>query len=89
MVLAVALLAGCEPTCEEVCDKLLACDGIGTERVSAAECEEQCNEQQELYATWTDTQRRATFQDHLSCLSDSECADIGVGVCYDEDVFSF
>lgn len=67
----------------------MACEEAGTERMSGAECEEQCREQQELYATWTDVQKRDRFDDHLTCLYESECADVFAGTCYDEDLFSF
>jgi hypothetical protein len=82
-------LAGCQPTCAQVCDKLVACENPGTERMSSAECEDQCGEQQELYANWTDTELRASFDDHLSCLYRAECDAVLAGACYDEEVFSF
>lgn len=88
-LLLLAVLAGCDPSCEQVCDKLVACEDLGTERMSAAECEEQCNEQAELYATWNDTQLRASFTDELNCLYDSECSAIAEGVCYDEALWSY
>ncbi|MFN7145847.1 MAG: hypothetical protein ACK4YP_18875 [Myxococcota bacterium] len=89
LLLGGALLGGCQPGCEQVCDKLVACDMAGTERMNAAECEVQCNEQQELYATWSDTELRASFDAHLSCLNTSTCEEIEGGACYDEEVFSF
>lgn len=89
LLVALALLAGCDPSCEAVCDKLVACDGLGTERMSASECEEQCREQQDLYGRWDDSELRQSFTDHLSCLDESACADIAAGACYDESVFTF
>ena len=89
LVLLCAALVGCDPSCEQVCEKLIACDDLGTERMSAGECEEQCREQQDLYGQWDDAALRQSFQDHLGCLQDSACDDIAAGVCYDEDVFTF
>ena len=83
-------LAGCQPTCEQVCDKLVACEQEGTERMSAKDCEEQCTEQEELYQRWTDTQLREAFDAEKSCLMDSTCEQIfDEGACYDEEVWSF
>lgn len=89
LLLVAALLGGCQPTCEQVCDKLVACENPGTERMSGPECEVECKEQQELYATWADTQLRASFDAHLSCLDDATCDEVAAGACYDEEMFSF
>lgn len=67
----------------------MACENPGTERMSAPECEEECNAQQELYARWSDTQLRASFDEQLTCLYDAECADVAAGACYDDEVFTF
>lgn len=83
------LLAGCQPTCEQVCDKLVACDNPGTERMSSPECEESCTTQKETYARWSDTQLRATMDDQLSCLDEATCGAIADGACYDEDLWGF
>jgi hypothetical protein len=89
-VLFLLALAGCQPTCEQVCDKLVACEEAGTERMSSAECVEQCGDQKRLYATWTDTQLRDAFDAELDCLDASSCAAIFEdGVCYDDEVWSF
>jgi hypothetical protein len=68
---------------------VIACDDAGTERMSSAECQEECKQQQELYATWDDTQLRAGLDDELSCLKSSSCDDIEDGVCYQDDLWSF
>jgi hypothetical protein len=72
-----------------VCDKVVECDDLGTERMPPEECKESCLQQKALYATWTDTQLRDAFDDELSCIDDSSCDDIAAGVCYDEDLWSF
>ncbi len=89
LLLLGAALAGCTPTCEQVCDKLVACGDLGTERMSSAECQEQCNDQKLLLSEWTDDQQEAAFEAELSCLFSSECADVAAGVCYDDAVYSF
>ena len=88
---AVLLLgsAGCTPSCTQVCDKVLACENAGTERMSEGECEESCADQRDLYDRWTDPDKVHAFEDELTCLYDSECADIEDGVCYDEEVWAF
>ena len=88
MTLLLALL-GCTPSCDDVCDKIVACDNEGTERMSSEECSEECTQQQTLLDTWTDTQKRAAFDDELTCLQASECSDIADGACYDAEVWSY
>lgn len=87
--LLLAALGGCTPTCEQVCDKLIGCDGLHTERMSSAECEESCKAQQDLYGEWTDEELRDAFDAELECLHEAECADIADDVCYDERVWSY
>lgn len=82
-------LFGCTPTCEQVCDKLVACDDVGTERMGSAECQESCTQQKELLDHWNDGQKQDKFDDELTCLYDSECGDVADGVCYDADLWSF
>ncbi len=89
LIVSLWLLAGCTPTCKEVCVKLIACDDLGTERMSATECEESCNQQRDLYAGWSDTELRADFDAELTCLNTRECSEIADGACYDEAVFEF
>ncbi|MDP2312308.1 MAG: hypothetical protein Q8P41_05340 [Pseudomonadota bacterium] len=72
-----------------MCEKLVECDDVGTERISATECADQCNEQKLLYARWSDTQLREAFDDELECIYDATCDEVAEGVCYNEDVWSF
>ncbi|GDX82690.1 hypothetical protein LBMAG42_45010 [Deltaproteobacteria bacterium] len=83
------IILGCTPTCDEVCDKLVACENEGTERMSSDECKESCTAQHDLYDEWTDTQKRDAFDAELSCLYESECSDIEAGVCYEAEVWGF
>jgi hypothetical protein len=90
LLVVLAALTGCTPSCEEVCDKLVACENEGTERMSSAECQESCNDQHALYnEEWDDGQKRDAFDAHLSCLYESECADVEAGTCYDEEIWSY
>jgi len=91
LLLAGALLVapGCTPTCEQVCDKLVGCDGLSTERQTAAECTETCQTQQELYQRWTDTELRADFDGQLSCLNDATCEQIAAGECFDAELYAW
>ncbi len=89
IVLVLLLVSACTPTCDEVCDKLVACEMEGTERMSAAECQESCASQQTLYDDWTDVEKRDAFDVQLTCLNESECADVEAGACYDAEVWAF
>lgn len=88
-LLLFALLAGCSPTCEQVCDKLVACEDPGTERMGSAECQESCVQQQELLDHWNDVQKQDAFDAELSCLYESSCGQVQDGACYDADLWSF
>lgn len=88
-LLIIASLSGCTPTCQDVCTKLVACDGLPTERMTEGECEEQCSLQQDRYNTWDDVAKREAFDDELTCLYESTCEQVAAGACYDEDVYSF
>lgn len=90
LLVVLAALTGCTPTCEEVCDKLVACENAGTERMSSAECQESCGDQRALYnEDWEDGQKRDAFDAELTCLFQSECGEIEEGACYDESVWSY
>ena len=80
---------GCTPTCKEVCDKLVECEEVHTERMTSSECEESCKTQDALYAQWTDQELRDAFDDQLECLKGAECAEIADGVCYDETIWAY
>lgn len=88
-LLIVLALAGCEPTCEDVCEKLVDCENAGTERMSAEECKESCQDQETLYDRWTDTQLRDAFVAEKQCIDASTCDELAAGVCYDEDLWSY
>lgn len=79
----------CTPTCTQVCDKLIACENEGTERMSSAECSEQCTKERDLYKDWTDLDKREAFDDELSCLYDSSCEEVADEVCYDPQIWSY
>lgn len=87
--LLATLLWGCKPTCEQVCDKLVACEDPGTERMGSAECQESCVRQEELLDHWNDVQKQDAFDAQLSCLDASTCDEVQEGVCYDADIWSF
>ncbi len=88
--LAILLLASaCRPSCEEVCDKLLACEEVESPRVSHAECEDSCTREEALYETWDDTHLLDALYDEMACVMDSPCADVAAGACYDEALFVY
>lgn len=88
-LLAGLALIGCEPSCEETCEKLLSCDEVESPRVSERECERACTTQEELYLSWDDVELQQAFSDHKRCVDQEECGAIAEGVCYDERLFAF
>ena len=88
-VLLASGLAGCDPSCEQTCEKLLACETVDTPRVSERQCERACNTQEELYLSWDDVGLQEAFSDHKRCIKDSECGAIADGVCYDDRLYAF
>ena len=82
-------LVGCDPTCEETCEKLLGCDEVESPRVSERECERACTTQEELYLSWDDVELQEAFSDHKQCIDQAECGAIADGECYDEILYAF
>lgn len=89
LILLSTLGSGCKATCADVCDKLVDCDGLPTQRMSSAECEESCKQQSELYDDWADVQKQDAFQAELDCLRDETCEDIAADACYDETTWAY
>jgi len=86
--LALLLLApACRPSCEEVCEKLLACEEVESPRVSETECEDSCTREEALYETWEDERLLDALYDEMECIADSTCAEVAGGACYDEALF--
>jgi hypothetical protein len=89
MLLFLAALSGCTPTCEEVCDHLVTCKGMVPAGATSAECEEACVAQRDLYDKWTDTSLQGGFDEQLTCLAESTCEAISLGRCYDAHIWSY
>lgn len=83
------LAAGCAPPCQQVCRKVLDCGNLESDRIAFDECEQSCEAQQSLYATWEDEAKEDAFDDHKRCLMQESCEAIDEGVCYDEAIFVF
>lgn len=84
-----AALVGCEPTCEDLCDKIVECGNPGTERMSAFECEESCIDQEQLLETWNDTQLQDAFDAEKACIDDATCDALAEGACYDAELWAY
>ncbi len=81
--------AGCAPTCETTCRKVLSC-GLDSPRTSQDACVEDCNRQRTLYKDWWgDLQKLDAFNEHRQCLMQMSCDEIADGACYDEELFIF
>ena len=80
-------LAGCPPTCEQMCRKLDRC-GL-TANVERAECQLSCERELTVARDAEDNSLKATFNEHRLCIGNKSCDEIEVGVCYDADLFPF
>lgn len=89
LFLAAFSLAGCEPSCESTCEKLLACDDVETPLVSQTDCESSCSSQEILYESWEDEDKRQALADYKTCVSDETCSAIAEGACYDEAIYGW
>lgn len=88
VVLIALLSAGCTPTCERTCRKMLDCGTLESDRVSVVECEASCERQLNLYTGWDDEQELDDAIDaHRRCLRRATCDEIEAGECYDERLF--
>lgn len=90
IVLVAATLwgAGCTPSCERTCRKLLKCGNLETDRVSVRECEANCEVQLGLYEGWDDEKELDKALDqHRRCLVRSTCEEIEAGECYDDRLY--
>jgi hypothetical protein len=84
---------GCEPSCEETCEGLLACgdevEDISTDRVALDDCTAACLVQERLYDDWEDVELRNGFADYKRCVAEETCDAIAEGACYDEELYSW
>ena len=87
MLLMLAVLFACAPTCERTCKKLLACEGIEAPHMNIDECTSACSAQQNLYEEWDDPDKEEAFKNLKSCIVSSECDGVESGVCYDDSVY--
>ncbi|MBW1877697.1 MAG: hypothetical protein JRJ84_04975 [Deltaproteobacteria bacterium] len=88
-MLAVLVLAGagCAPSCDRVCHKVLDCDL--RPRLSQLECKESCLRQGGLYEEWEDDDKLEDFAAHRRCIMQATCDELEDGVCYDESLFVY
>ena len=80
------LIWACTVTCEDVCTTLSSCDEIEQENTGEIDCRSACLSQQEQ--AQVDGNEEA-FDNLKSCITTSTCSDIVLGVCYDEDLYSW
>jgi hypothetical protein len=79
----------CEPTCEQTCQDLLACDELETDRMALDDCTAACVVQQNLYDDWEDAELQEGFADYKRCVSETTCDGIASGECYDEELYAW
>lgn len=89
------LLAGCPPTCEQMCNKLDRCGLNGT--VSTIDCRSSCTQQLESVAD-NDTDdgdpeaaegAKKAFRQHRLCISNHSCDELVAGACYQDELYPF
>lgn len=88
LALAIFFVGACEPTCKQVCRRVLSCD-LQVSRTELDECEASCVFQERMYDQADDGDRRSRLADHKRCLRRSSCSEIREGECYDEELFVF
>lgn len=84
-------LAGCTPTCEQSCNKLIDC-GLGSApNVTLTECKDACEAQQDLYDGWDDDpeDKAALLRAQRQCIGASTCDEIDAGACWDDALDPF
>ena len=82
-------LTGCEPSCEQTCEALLACEEVSSDRVAEDDCTASCLVQQRLYDDWEDVQLQESFRDYKFCVAEESCEAIAEGACYNEDLYAW
>jgi hypothetical protein len=88
IALALLVLGGCAPPCEQTCRKLLGCD-LESPRTAQDACKVSCETEQHLYDAWDDNDKKAAFDDERRCIASSSCEELKAGACYDEDLWSY
>jgi len=81
------VVGGCEPSCTDVCEKLLSCSQVGTTLISEEDCTSSCLTQELLYEESDDTDKLDAFGDLKVCIDEQDCDQLYVGVCYDPDLY--
>lgn len=80
---------GCNPTCSETCTKLLSCESLVPITLTKNQCKTQCDREINLYKSWEDQDKIDRFNLHKECISQSTCAQIADGDCYDGVTFPY
>ena len=89
MMMMIAVLVGCNSTCQQTCRQLVECEGIEHSSTTQNDCEFQCEQQKGLYESWEDQDLQDRHADYRNCVVDSTCVQIGDGACYDEELFAY
>lgn len=89
--LALLLTAGCAPTCDQTCRKVLFRCDLDTERVALDECVDACGRQEDLYVAWKNEELLDLYRDQRRCIDDATCEQLREGACYEgfEELYPF
>lgn len=86
-LVALGTLAGCPPTCGQLCGKFERCALTG--EVRRAECEESCARELTAYRDDDDKTLLRRFDDHRRCVGGASCDELADGACYDEVLYPY
>ena len=89
LITMVVATTGCEPSSEQTCETLLACEETHTDRVALDDCTASCLVQQRLYDEWEDIELQDSFTDYKFCIAEESCEEIAAGACYNADLYSW
>lgn len=87
LLLAAVATAACNPTCQQVCNKLDRCGFDDAVQVNV--CQATC-ERQLLFVQELDDEDAALkqFNDHRRCIGNTSCDDLAAGQCVDDELFA-
>jgi hypothetical protein len=89
MLVLLSLLTACDATCSQACKKLDRCDAVATSGQTRDQCEETCQEVDNLYDRWEDEDLQERLDASRNCIRDETCGAIADGVCYDEELYTW
>jgi len=88
LLLAVATVSACTPTCDAACNKLERCELMATYDNLEA-CITSCSRQDEVYVAMDGNELKKSFRMHRRCIGSNSCDELAEGECYEEDIYEW